>query len=63
MPKIHAPELYAPKHNWLVARHRRAIEAARGVDPAIIADDLGLSIRTVMMIQLKLGLRKCTTNH
>ena len=59
MPKRHAPELYKPKHNWLVERHQKAVLAARGVDPALVADELGITERTVRMIQRKLGLRKC----
>lgn len=33
------------------------------VATAIIADNLGLQERTVIMIQRKLGLRKCVPNY
>jgi hypothetical protein len=57
--KVHAPDLFSPKKSNLVRRYATAMEGTQGVDPAIVAEELGLQVRTVCKIQRKLGLRKC----
>jgi hypothetical protein len=57
--KVRAPDLFHPKKSNLVQRYAKAMEDTQGVDPTIIADQLGLQVRTVCRIQRKLGLRKC----
>jgi hypothetical protein len=56
---VYAPELYPRKKSRLVKRHEAQMAGTLGVDPAIIADQLGLQVRTVCSIQRKLGLRQC----
>jgi hypothetical protein len=55
--KVRAPDLFHPKKSNLVQRYAKAMEDTQGVDPAVIADSLGLQVRTVCRIQRKLGLR------
>lgn len=63
MTAVRAPDLVPVRHNWLVRKYADRLRTyPRGLDPAIIADDLGLQPRTVMMMQLKLGLRRAA-NH
>jgi hypothetical protein len=63
MTSIRAPDLIPLRPNWLVRRHERVVRSyPSGIDPAIIADDLGLTTRTVIMIQMKLGLRRPRTH-
>ena len=57
--KVRGPDLFHPKKSNLFRRYAKAMEGTQGVDPAIVADSLGLQVRTVCRIQRKLGLRKC----
>lgn len=64
---VHAPELYEPVWRNRQGRHRtpardRFFRENWGVDPAMLADELGLSERFVRMYQRKMGLRKCTSS-
>jgi hypothetical protein len=54
-----APELYPLKQSRMVRKYGAAIREAAGVDPAMIADSLGIKPITVVTIQRKLGLRAC----
>jgi hypothetical protein len=45
----------------LVAEYGNQLEGRQGIDPAIIAYDLGLHEVTVQAFQPKMGLRKCKT--
>ena len=58
MVEVRAPELYESKPSPLVRKHRNAILARVGIDPAIIANELNLKERTVLLIQRKVGVRK-----
>lgn len=60
MVKVRAPELYTPRMWINIRKHRKAVTEAVGIDPAIVAAQLGIKPNTVLMIQRKLGLRKCT---
>jgi hypothetical protein len=57
---VMAPDLYKPRKRWRpsIAAH---LLANAGICPAILAADLGLSERFVIMVQRKLGLRKLTS--
>lgn len=48
-----------PRGGWKRRRWERQIRERIGIDAALIADELGLSERTVVMLQRKLGLRLC----
>jgi hypothetical protein len=57
---VWAPELWPRRSPYDRQRvHDDAIRAAGGVDPAIIADQLGVTETFVRRRQRKLGLRKC----
>jgi hypothetical protein len=57
---VWAPELWPRRSPYDRQRvHDDAIRAARGVDPAIIADQLGVTETFVRRRQRKLGLRNC----
>ena len=58
MVRVVAPELVRAQ-TPVVRKYARAVREAQGVDPAIIAETLGLKVATVEMIQRKLGLRRC----
>jgi hypothetical protein len=57
--RVHAPELFARRPLIQQTKHDAALRAAIGVDPAILAADLGVSERFVLRRQRKLGLRPC----
>lgn len=48
-----------PRGGWMTKRWGAAIRERHGISAALIADELGLQERTVIMIQRKLGLRPC----
>lgn len=52
-------DLPPEKPNALVRKYAAAVRAMAGIDPAIIGDELGIQPRTVMMVQRKIGLRRC----
>ena len=55
--RVYAPDLWQPKPTPSVQKHGAYIRANLGVDPHLIAMDLRISPRTVVLIQRKLGLR------
>ncbi len=57
---VHAPDLVIPKLAPHIKRLESYLRENVGVDPAIIADELGLQEFTVRTMQRKLGLRNCT---
>lgn len=57
MKAVRAPELFEPKTR--PSKHDAFLRAHIGIDPAILASDLGVSERFVRQRQRKLGLRKC----
>ncbi len=62
--RITCADFFRPHPNKVVLKHQDEIrKAGYGVDPAIIAHKLGLQIRTVEMVQRKLGLRKCRSSN
>lgn len=48
-----------PRGGWLRRKYERAIRERAGISAALIADELGLQERTVVMLQRKIGLRGC----
>jgi len=56
---VTAPELFPERPHHLVQKYGREVRAAAGIEPASIAASLGITERTVCMIQRKLGLRAC----
>ncbi len=54
---VRAPELFERRLPIQQTKHDAALRAAVGIDPAILAADLGVSERFVMRRQRKLGLR------
>lgn len=48
-----------PRGGWLRRKYGPRIRELQGINPAMIAMELGLQERTVVMIQRKLGLRGC----
>ena len=56
---VRAPELYEPKVAKRHRRHEAYLRAHQGVDPAIMAIELGISEVSVRTAQRKLGLRGC----
>ena len=58
MVKVHCPELFEPTKRGQDNKARNEfLRQNYGVDPLYLAQDLGLQVRTVMMLQRKLGLR------
>lgn len=61
MVSVHAPELYEPR--WKLPGRTPERDAYlrenHFVDPAILAADLGLHTRFVILYMRKLGLRSC----
>lgn len=57
--RVTAPELFPQRSHWLVRKYGGEVRAAAGIDPAALAASLGITERTVCMIQRKLGLRAC----
>ena len=62
MSTIHCPDFYEPKKKWRTKERDEFIRENIGIDPAILADGLGLSERFVISYQRKLGLRALTGN-
>jgi hypothetical protein len=62
MGAIHCPDFYEPKRKWRTKKRDEFIRENIGIDPAILADGLGLSERFVITYQRKLGIRKLTGN-
>ena len=60
MSTVYAPELVVPKLAKKFAKLETFMRANIGVDPDIIAHDLGITPRFVIACQRKLGLRKLT---
>ncbi len=56
---VHAPELFEPRIAKRHRRHEAYLRAHLGVDPAILAAELGISEVSVRTAQRKLGLRGC----
>jgi hypothetical protein len=50
-----------PTVKRLVAKYGNQLKGQQGIDPAIIAYNLGLHEVTVQTLQRKMGLRKCKT--
>lgn len=46
-----------------VRRYGALVRELHGVDPLLIAAELGIAERTVLRIQRKLGLRACQNNR
>jgi hypothetical protein len=61
-PTVIAPELFPERPHWLVQKYGPAIRERHGIDPVLIANDLGLSTQTVLMVQRKLRLRLLTSS-
>lgn len=59
MVQVHAPELFEPRQNYITPERKKYLFANQGVDPALLAGDLGISEARVRLIQRKLRLRKC----
>ncbi len=57
---VHAPELFEPKMAKRTRVRAKFLREIVGIDPAILADELGLKEITVRTMQRKLGLRKCS---
>jgi hypothetical protein len=51
-----------PRGGQLRRKYERQLRERVGIDPALIAAELGLKERTVVRLQVKLGLRGCR-NH
>ena len=62
MSTIHCPDFYEPKKKWRTKKRDEFIRENVGIDPAILANGLGLSERFVISYQRKLGLRALTGN-
>ena len=61
---VHAPELWQPKPAWRNNTNcTDYLRANVGVDPIMLAEDLGLKLSTVLMRQRKLGLRKLSCHE
>jgi len=56
---VFAPELFEPKRQYRNKKRDDFLRANVGVDPALLADTLGLKEATIRMIQRKLGIRTC----
>lgn len=52
-------DLPPEKPNAMVRKYADRVRAMDGLDPAIIGAELGIQPRTVMMVQRKIGLRRC----
>jgi hypothetical protein len=57
--RVHAPELWEPRRNCRSIKREAYFRENRGVDAAILADDLGVTERYVVMYQRKLCVRAC----
>jgi hypothetical protein len=55
--------LYPRKRPRMYTQARDAfLRANVGIDPAILAEALGMTVRSICMYQRKLGLRLCTSH-
>jgi hypothetical protein len=54
---IYAPDLYEPKRIWRTKIRDDFLRKYTGIDPAILADELGLTERFVISYQRKIGVR------
>ena len=61
--KVHAPELFEPRRNpnWPPKHHAKYLRENVGIDPAILAADMGVAICYVYTVQRYLKLRRLTT--
>ena len=61
MANVHAPELYTPRWHLQGRTPERDayLRENHFIDPAILAADLGLNTRFVVIYMRKLGLRSC----
>lgn len=59
---VFAPDLYRRKMLGYTPERAAFLREHRGVNPAMLADTLGLSERSVIRLQQKLGLR-AMRNH
>jgi len=57
MSTIHAPDFYEPRKKWRTKKRDEFLRENVGIDPAILADGLGVSERFVISYQRKLGVR------
>ena len=57
--KVHAPEFWVPKALGLTQKRQAILRENFGVDPAILAIELGVKESTVRKWQRRLGLRRC----
>jgi len=62
MPKVRAPDLFPQRQRHPNPQRDAYLRAHPLIDPAILADALGITERTVRHRQRKLGLRLCV-NH
>ena len=58
MVVVIAPELYEPKLRYRTKKRDNELRERADIDPAIIAEELGLTERYVLMYQRKLGMRE-----
>ena len=59
---VYAPDLYERKWRGYTPERAAFLREHSGIDAALLADSLGLSVRSVVRLQQKLGLRKIL-NH
>lgn len=57
---VRAPELFERRAPIQQTKHDAVLRASVGVDPAILAADLGVTESFIRRRQRKLGLRPCT---
>jgi len=58
-PSVRAPEFWEPRPAYRTKQRDAYFRQTRGIDPAILADELGLNEAFVRMYQRKLGIRAC----
>jgi hypothetical protein len=56
---VYAPDLWEPKPRYRTKGRDEHLRENCNVDPAMLAEDLGVTEGFVRMYQRKLGLRKC----
>lgn len=61
--RIFAPELFTRKKRYESPERERHLRENAGVDPVLLAADLGLHVEVVKAYQRKLGLRLCAYWH
>jgi hypothetical protein len=62
MSTIHAPDFYEPRKKWRSKKRDEFLRENVGIDPAVLADGLGVPERFVISYQRKLGVRPLTGN-